>query len=200
MAVQSARRTEIAEALLSVMAERGYDGATIAQIAAAAGIRPGLVHYHFTDKREILRAAIELLAGRHRARLDAALEASAPEPPARLRAFIEAHLALDEGAQSSALAAWIWMSAEALRDEDTRKAVEAVWVELEARLRTLIEEGVEHGWFGTVDADAAPAALLAAVQGYFVLSATAPALVPRGSAVRSVLTMTRGLLGLEVEP
>ena len=49
------RRQQIVEGLLRVMAERGYERASIAEIAKAAGLSPGLVHYHFTEKQELAK-------------------------------------------------------------------------------------------------------------------------------------------------
>src|ERR1051325_1811277 len=52
------RQDQIKDALLSVMAERGFDAATVAHIAQAAGLAPGLVHYHFASKQQILLALV----------------------------------------------------------------------------------------------------------------------------------------------
>jgi len=46
------RRGQIVAALQAVMARAGYAGATIAAIARQAELAPGLVHYHFKDKRD----------------------------------------------------------------------------------------------------------------------------------------------------
>ncbi|HEY4122015.1 MAG TPA: TetR family transcriptional regulator, partial [Byssovorax sp.] len=48
------RRAQIVAALARVMAARGYERATVAQIAAEAGLAAGLVHYHFASKRDVL--------------------------------------------------------------------------------------------------------------------------------------------------
>jgi AcrR family transcriptional regulator len=42
--------------------ERGYDGATIRSIAAAAGVDPALVHHYFGTKDQLLLAALQQLA------------------------------------------------------------------------------------------------------------------------------------------
>src|SRR5262245_41374190 len=39
--------------------ERGYDGATIRGIAAAAGVDPALIHHYFGTKDELLLAAFQ---------------------------------------------------------------------------------------------------------------------------------------------
>ena len=41
------RRRQIVDGLRLVMAENGYDGASVQAVAKAAGLTAGLVHYHF---------------------------------------------------------------------------------------------------------------------------------------------------------
>lgn len=48
------KREQIIEAAYQVMSEKGYENASIKDIANAAGITPGLVHYYFRNKEEIL--------------------------------------------------------------------------------------------------------------------------------------------------
>lgn len=181
------RRAEIARGLKVVMAAKGWDGATVQDVARAAGLTPGLVHYHFTNKREILFALLEGLAEGHLARLDDALAAAAPEPMAQVTAFIDAHLALS-AADPEALACWITISGEALRDPELRARHEAALLEARDRLARVLAPVVGE------DAAAAASAVVAAIQGYFVLSAAAPGLVPPGSAAPAVSAMARGLL------
>ena len=64
------RQAQITGALMKVMAKRGYDGASVADIAKAARLTPGLVHYHFKSKQEILLAALRDLVARHDANLE----------------------------------------------------------------------------------------------------------------------------------
>jgi TetR/AcrR family transcriptional regulator, regulator of cefoperazone and chloramphenicol sensitivity len=54
-------RARIRDAALRLFAERGIDGATIRDIAKAAGVSPGLVRHHFGSK-EALREACDSYA------------------------------------------------------------------------------------------------------------------------------------------
>ncbi|HUA73607.1 MAG TPA: TetR/AcrR family transcriptional regulator [Solirubrobacteraceae bacterium] len=47
-------RTRILEAARQVLAERGYDGASMRAIAARAGVSLGLANYHFKSRRQLL--------------------------------------------------------------------------------------------------------------------------------------------------
>src|SRR6476619_3840231 len=113
------RREQITRALQAVMARKGYDRASLAEIATAAGLTPGLVHYHFDNKLEILLAVLGRLVCERDARLGEALAAVRGDPAAELAEVLDLHLALDR-ADGEALACWITMSGEALREERVR--------------------------------------------------------------------------------
>jgi TetR/AcrR family transcriptional regulator, transcriptional repressor of bet genes len=95
------RRAEIATALLEVMARHGYERASVASVAAAAGLSPGLVHYHFQSKHEILLEALERLATGSAARLEARLSDAAAANGDEVAAFIDFHLGLGADADPS---------------------------------------------------------------------------------------------------
>ncbi|AUX39688.1 hypothetical protein SOCE26_010830 [Sorangium cellulosum] len=196
------RRAQIARALLKIMAERGYEGASVGAIAAAAHIAPGLVHYHFESKREILLAAVELLAQDYAGRIERQLAAAAGDPAAELRAFIDAHLRAGEGADPSALACWICVSGEALRDADVRRAFAGALEGAAQRLVAIARRGAREGVFSCArgDVDAAAAAIVATIQGYFVLAATARELIPPGTAADATWAMASGLFGVSSTP
>lgn len=190
----AARRAQIVDALIAVMASHGYDGASIALVARRAGLAPGLVHYHFASKREILLAAVQTIAARHGAALDDAL-AGAADPAAELRAFVDVHLGLGAHAAPAALACWVAATAEALRDRRVRGAVEAALAALTARAAAIIGRGRAAGAFTCADVDAAAAALVALIHGYFTLAATARAVIPAGTAAGCAHRMAAGLVG-----
>ncbi len=188
------RRAQIVAALKTVMAERGYDRASVGSIAKAAGLTPGLVHYHFGNKHEILLEMLGEMTRAHEARTDQELELFQGDTHAQIERFVDLHLGLGATADPETLACWVLTSGEALRDPDVRQVYAAsvqTWVD---RLASLITEGTAAGQLACPDAPAAAAALVAAIQGYFVLAATARATIPHGSAARSVLAMADGLL------
>ena len=188
------RRREIARALMHVMARKGYDGASVVGVAEAARLAPGLVHYHFKTKLEILLALLDRLAERHEERLEAALSASPPDAWKQIERFIEVHLALGPEADADALACWIAISAEALRHPEVRRRFQSVLRRLTARLKRIVDGGVRSGELRCRDSASASAAIVASIQGCFVVHATAPALIPPGSAAKTVREMALGVL------
>jgi AcrR family transcriptional regulator len=49
----------ILSAALSAFAERGFEGATTREIAAAAGVPHGLITYHYESKQALWEAAVD---------------------------------------------------------------------------------------------------------------------------------------------
>ena len=81
-AEQKARtRARILECALDAFAERGFEGATVRDIAAAAGVNHGLIKYHFVDKDNLWRSAVEFLFNRMHEEL------AAPEGESGLSSF-----------------------------------------------------------------------------------------------------------------
>jgi TetR/AcrR family transcriptional repressor of bet genes len=190
----SERRAQITAALVKVMAKRGYDGASVAEVAKAARLAPGLVHYHFKNKHEILLAVLHELAEGHLAGLEARLSDAQGDAQAELAAFIDYHLGLGADADAERLACWILLSGEALRDAKVRAGLEKTLDAIAARLTVVIRGGVEARAFSCERVDVAASALLAAIQGYYVLAATARRLIPKGSAALATRQMAEGLL------
>lgn len=188
------RQTQITGALMKVMAKRGYDGASIADIAKAARLTPGLVHYHFKSKQQILLAALRDLVTHHDANLEARLRTAGGDPIAEVATFIDFHLGLGADADPEALACWILLSGEALREPKVRVEFEKALKATVARIADVIRDGVEQKVFVCDSIEAAASALVATIQGYFVLAATARSLIPKGSAAASTKRMAEGLL------
>ena len=89
------KRARIMDAAIKVFAERGFHTATVAEIAKAAGVADGTIYLYFKSKDDLLLRLFDEkmtdLLGEARSALDQ--EKSAP---ARLRRFIQLHLALVE--------------------------------------------------------------------------------------------------------
>jgi AcrR family transcriptional regulator len=59
LTIEELRRAELVEAAVTTIHEKGFDGATVRDIAKAAGASPGSVLYYFRSKDELLAAAFE---------------------------------------------------------------------------------------------------------------------------------------------
>jgi TetR/AcrR family transcriptional repressor of bet genes len=162
----------------------------VAEIAKAAGLSSGLVHYHFQDKQEILLTLVEQLSARVRERVASRLaRVKGDDARARVDAFLDAYLATGADADPAAVASWVTISAEAIQQPEVRTIYEKV-------VRSDLEhlEDLVGAVAGKRRARAVAAGLFAAIQGYFVLAASVPGLVPPGSAANTVKRMAAGLL------
>jgi AcrR family transcriptional regulator len=89
---QAARRAQIVEAAIVAIAELGYTKASFAQIAKRAGISSTrLISYHFDDKTELIRAALETVLAEAAAYMQPRLRAT-PDRRTALAVYIEANL------------------------------------------------------------------------------------------------------------
>jgi AcrR family transcriptional regulator len=95
----SGTREAIADAARALFAERGYHGATIRAIAAAAGVDPALVHHYYGTKEALFAAAMRMPMIPSEA-ITAALAGVSAEPEGRLgEAMVRAALSLWESEQ-----------------------------------------------------------------------------------------------------
>ena len=187
------RRAEIVTGLLAVMAEHGYDGASIGDIATSARLAPGLIHYHFSNKLEILVEATRRLASDHQAQLDRALATTTSAAEA-LDTVVDVHLGLGAHADRDRLACWIQIAGEAIRHPEICVEYHAVIAKLAIRVERIILNGIAVGELACDEPRAAGAAIAAAIQGYLVMAATARDVIPRGSAAASTCRMIDGLV------
>ena len=88
---EDARRVQLIEVTIDSLAEVGFVGTTLAEIARRAGVSPGLVAHYFGDKEGLLEAAFRTLARVVAVRMRERF-ALASTPRARVQAVIDANL------------------------------------------------------------------------------------------------------------
>lgn len=112
--------------------ERGFEATTVRDIARAAGMLPGSLHYRYPTKGALLLALTRQGLALDRAAIEAALVTEA-DPVERLRAALRAHVRFILGRESARVVLFEWRSIEPasyaemvrLRDE-----FEAYWAGL----------------------------------------------------------------------
>lgn len=194
-----ARREQIVDGLLEVMASEGYARATIAAIGKAAGLSPGLLHYHFESKQEILVALVERLTGTLEARIQARQEAAGAQPFSQLEAYLEACVGLGPDADPRAVSAWVVVGAEAVREPQVRALYTQAAGSMLAQLRRLVTGALRARARSTRSAPRIAAALLSAIEGAYRISAAAPGLLPEGFATPMLRQMAASLIAAEGE-
>ncbi len=136
-------RALILQCALEAFAERGFDGASIRDIAAVAGVNHGLIRYHFDDKDGLWKAAVEFLFARLHQEMappdEEAELSSLEQTKAWLRRYVRYCARHPEHARI--------MVQESIRDSDrlrwaVRRFIKPDNERLQARFGQRVEEGV----------------------------------------------------------
>lgn len=90
--IEQARRTQIVEATIEVLADYGYINLSFNRIAKHAKISPSLISYHFKDKKELLYEVLTTISMDRIQHAQAAVDAATTATD-KLRVAIEADLA-----------------------------------------------------------------------------------------------------------
>src|SRR3978361_613823 len=93
--MEESRRRRLIEVTIDSLAELGYVGTTLAQIAGRAGVSPGLVAHYFGDKDGMLEAAFRQMVTRVANSVLLRLR-TASTPHERIQAVIDSYLAAEE--------------------------------------------------------------------------------------------------------
>ncbi|WP_113705410.1 TetR/AcrR family transcriptional regulator [Nonomuraea lactucae] len=173
------------ESAQQLLWERGYVGTSPKAIQQRAGAGQGSMYHHFSGKQDLALQAIR----RSAEQLCAESEARFSRPGTayeRIAAYLCREREVLRGCRVGRLAHDPDVAASALLREPLNDTFE--W--LRGRIEQLLVEGQERGEFGAglVPVDAA-AALVAVVQGGYVLAQAADSTEPFDQAVRGALNL-----------
>lgn len=96
-------RERLIIAAARVLGERGYEGASLSRICAAAGILPGSLYHHFKSKEDLFVTVHAEGFRQLNEAIDSALAAAPRDPWSRLEAACAAHLTLLVGSPDVSL-------------------------------------------------------------------------------------------------
>jgi AcrR family transcriptional regulator len=138
--------------------EKGFESASIDDIAKATGIPRATLYYHFRSKDNVLGFLLESMLDETRVAVEAAI-ASRAKAPTRLLRVVEAHLTVMAGNPATArLLVGNLTGAGALTDMAT-----AIQSTFRNPVSELLAEGIAEGSFRAVDIDRTVTALFGAV-------------------------------------
>jgi AcrR family transcriptional regulator len=89
--IEEARRAQIIKTTIDVLADRGFGGTSLAEIARNAGISRGVIHYHFHSKGELIEEVIAHTFKEGRQWTDSLLRQDVPAS-AKLKAYIDGNV------------------------------------------------------------------------------------------------------------
>ena len=166
-----ARRRQIVEAAVTVLARDGLASASLARIAAEAGLSSaGLISYHFADKDELLLQVVEHLVGQCAEALRAAVT-RALGPAEALSAYIDAFVRFQDENRDGVRALWR-LSAAGWKPPGRDTAVDEE--PLLAPLREVLDRGQERGVFRRLDTQIVALSVLSSVEAFHQVVRTGP--------------------------
>ncbi len=177
---------------MNVMSRQGYDGASIQEIAREAQLTPGLIHYHFRSKQDILLALVDkiekIIEDRYLRRAE-----NATTPWQHLYAIIDAHVVYEEDANTNAVSCWVGIGAEALKSTEIKMAYKNTIHKETKRIQGFVQQILENSNQPKQHAREISALIMSAIQGSFLLSVTAQA-TPNGFAARNIRNLAHSIL------
>jgi AcrR family transcriptional regulator len=158
------RQEEILGATLDVVERDGLAATRVADVAAALGVSPALVFYHFRTKDALVAAAFAHAAERDLARLEKVV-ASDGAPVERLQGMLRHY-----GPTGTATGWRLWIDAWALAQREKEihgvlRRMDSQWCAL---LREVVEAGVASGDFRCADPAASVTRISALLDGLSV--------------------------------
>jgi AcrR family transcriptional regulator len=147
-----------------VIVERGFARTRTADVAAAAGVSPSLVYYHFPSKDAMLTQAFAYVAEQDLARMQSVIES--PAGPTEKLAKLLRNLA--PTGRSKSWAIWIDGWSEAMRVPELEKVSRRMDLRWKEALTEVIAAGVADGSFTCDDAAGAAWRINAIVDGLAV--------------------------------
>jgi betaine-aldehyde dehydrogenase len=130
---EDARRVQLVEVTIDSLAEVGFVGTTLAEIAGRAGVSPGLVAHYFGDKDGLLNAAFRKLARVVAVKMRERL-ALARTPRQRVQAVIDANLG-PENFDRRIGTAWVAFWGQVLHFEELKRVQRAYQRRMLSNLR-----------------------------------------------------------------
>jgi AcrR family transcriptional regulator len=188
------RRQEILTATTDLLDRIGLAAIRVSDVAAALGVSPGLVFYHFGTKDALVADAFAHAVDRDLRRLDRAT-AQGTDPVDRLRRVLRLY-----GPTGNATGWRLWIDAWALaqREPVIRRVLRRMDHRWAAVLHDVIDEGVREGAFACADPDATVTRVSALLDGLSVATLVYRT-VSRAQLRQWVAGAVAGELGLDVE-
>jgi AcrR family transcriptional regulator len=180
-------RERLVESARDLLWERGYVGTSPKAILERAGAGQGSMYHHFTGKSDLALAAITRTSEEMRAAAAAVLHGPGT-PYARVTAYLRRERDVLRGCPVGRLT----MDPEVIASEELRAPVDETLDWLRAELAALVEEGKEQGEFASsLDAEEVAAAIVATVQGGYVLARASGSPAAFDTGVRGLLSLLR---------
>ncbi len=163
---ESKRRSQIISAARQVFSRKGYDAATVEEIAETAGVSKGLIYNYFRSKEDILLATAEALMDRfqeHMERMSTTTATASDKILAAQHMHTEAMIKEWDFVQIM-LEFW----SESVRRPEIARPYAQMFRQARAYLEAIIENGIASGEFRPVPPKEVASLIIAMADGLTV--------------------------------
>jgi TetR/AcrR family transcriptional repressor of nem operon len=190
------RRRELVRIAYKLIASKGFEGFRIRQVAAAAGIDNGTLHYHFPSKQELIRSVLDYLLEELRTSRLKENDGQTLTRLGQLRSeFEDLRVRLGEVPEQFTVMTELFVHAQ--RHRDVARVLRRFEKSWRNHLFDILESGMRDGTFrADLDADRTARALMAQFTGiiYQALSLRARFLGVRFLGARRLDTLIAEIL------
>lgn len=144
-------RVEIMRTAIGLMGERGYEGTSTRDIAAAAGVSNAALYHHFPSKLDLLRQFVQEAHEVVLARLARRIEEAGEDPRDRLDAAVATIIASNLHSRWARRAAQVAWRELGRLDRPDRRAVADTREQMVDLIENVVADGARRGVFRTDD-------------------------------------------------
>jgi len=183
---ETERREAILRAAADLFAEKGYQAVSTEEIARAAGVSKGLVHYHFSSKAILLQ---RVLLDSFTTISNQVEEIGRTEMTARAKIRATVLVYIRHGNRRLSLIQGLHPAGPAHMNDATHAHVHGLMEREMVELSRLVEDGIATGEFRHVDSRVAVSILLGAIRELIVGAAMAGRPVAADEAADEVTSL-----------
>jgi TetR/AcrR family transcriptional regulator, transcriptional repressor for nem operon len=178
-------RERLIESTRALLWERGYVGTSPKSIQQLADAGQGSMYHHFSGKEQLARAAIDRTAEEMRADVDAQLCG-----PGTALERISAYLRRERDVLKGCPIGRLTEDPDVMAAPILREPVQETFTWLRTRLASVVTEGIDAGELSpALDPTATASAVVAALQGGYVLARAAGSATPFEQAIEGILAL-----------
>jgi AcrR family transcriptional regulator len=187
-----ARRAQVIDAALGVIAERGVANTRLIDVADAAGVSIGLLQHYFRRRETMLREAFGEALRQTFADFEA-IAAEQPEPLPRLLMYLR------QSVMSRRWPVWLEFWNVSYREPELREQSAMLYDEWVAAFHTAVTDGVDAGVFHPrVAAQDVADRLVAQIDGLAVRTLLEHRSIPRARAIGLLMEQLEDDLGVDL--
>ncbi len=161
--VAAERKEQIVRATVECITKHGYHNFSMQDVARAAGVSKGIIHYYFLNKDELMMCVLDKVAGDIERVLGEEME-SVTDPWRRMEIFIEVCFDIVKNTKEYYqvnMDFWTQIN----QKEDIRKVIGAHYAKFREAAAKVIQNGVTKGAFAKVDSNAYASFVIAVIDG-----------------------------------